>query len=191
MSYFDACKTVEEVKTLYRKLAIQHHPDKGGAVETMQAINNAYHEALENLSGQKTTDKHGNDHVYKYWYEREQAIVDKIYEVLSELQETDTHVFLIGLWIWVFGDTKPHKDKLKQLGFKYAKHRQAWTWKPYHAKSRRSSGSLNWIAAKYGAEEITAKDKGKQERKEEKREPVRNVPSKRPYATRPAQPTLL
>lgn len=31
-----------EAKTLYRKLAHKHHPDKGGDTETMQQLNIAY-----------------------------------------------------------------------------------------------------------------------------------------------------
>ena len=42
MNYFKECKTIDEVKTLYRSLAKQHHPDRGGVTETMQAINSEY-----------------------------------------------------------------------------------------------------------------------------------------------------
>ena len=37
--YFSDCKTIEEAKRLYHKLAVKHHPDLGGDLETMQAIN--------------------------------------------------------------------------------------------------------------------------------------------------------
>ena len=39
MKYFKDCKTIEEVKSLYKKLAMENHPDKGGDTATMQAIN--------------------------------------------------------------------------------------------------------------------------------------------------------
>jgi curved DNA-binding protein CbpA len=46
-SYFSNCKTLEEVKKLYKKLALQHHPDRpGGSVVIMQRINQEY----ENIS---------------------------------------------------------------------------------------------------------------------------------------------
>jgi DnaJ-domain-containing protein 1 len=38
--YLDA--TVEEIKSAYRSLAMQHHPDHGGSVEKMREINLAY-----------------------------------------------------------------------------------------------------------------------------------------------------
>ena len=34
--------TPEEIKKAYRKLASQHHPDKGGDVEKFQSIEQAY-----------------------------------------------------------------------------------------------------------------------------------------------------
>jgi DnaJ-class molecular chaperone len=42
-NYFSKCSTVEEVKSLYRTLAKQHHPDLGGDTATMQEINSQYH----------------------------------------------------------------------------------------------------------------------------------------------------
>lgn len=39
-NYFEGCSTLQDVKELYRTLAKQHHPDRGGNLETMQAINN-------------------------------------------------------------------------------------------------------------------------------------------------------
>lgn len=42
MKYFMNCKTLDELKREYRRLAMIHHPDVGGEVETMQAINAEY-----------------------------------------------------------------------------------------------------------------------------------------------------
>lgn len=39
MKYFSNPQTLEELKTTYRTLAMQHHPDKGGSKEAMQVIN--------------------------------------------------------------------------------------------------------------------------------------------------------
>lgn len=39
MSYFNHISSFADLKKQYRALAIQHHPDKGGKVETMQEIN--------------------------------------------------------------------------------------------------------------------------------------------------------
>ena len=42
MIYFNDCKTIDEIKAFYRLLAKEHHPDRGGSTETMQAINSEY-----------------------------------------------------------------------------------------------------------------------------------------------------
>ena len=42
MKYFAQCKNLEELKKEFRRLAMIHHPDRGGDVEAMKAINNEY-----------------------------------------------------------------------------------------------------------------------------------------------------
>ncbi len=42
MKYFTICKTLDELKKEYRRLAMLHHPDVGGDTATMQAINAEY-----------------------------------------------------------------------------------------------------------------------------------------------------
>ena len=39
MKYFTGCKTLDDLKREYRRLAMLHHPDVGGDTATMQAIN--------------------------------------------------------------------------------------------------------------------------------------------------------
>jgi len=36
------CASLEEIRSAYRALAMQHHPDRGGSVEKMREINLAY-----------------------------------------------------------------------------------------------------------------------------------------------------
>jgi len=55
-TFFSSCKTLETLKTEYRKLAMQHHPDRGGDLETMKAVNVEFDRAFKILSfSQKTT----------------------------------------------------------------------------------------------------------------------------------------
>ena len=56
MKYFTNCKTLDDLKAEYRRLAKRHHPDLGGDKATMQAINAEYEtrfEILKKQSGQK------------------------------------------------------------------------------------------------------------------------------------------
>lgn len=42
MNYFSGCKSLDELKKEYRRLALLHHPDMGGDAVTMQTINAEY-----------------------------------------------------------------------------------------------------------------------------------------------------
>lgn len=42
MSYFGAIKSLEDLKSQYRALAMKHHPDRGGELSAMQAVNAEY-----------------------------------------------------------------------------------------------------------------------------------------------------
>lgn len=42
MKYFTNCKNLDELKKEFRRLAMIHHPDRGGDGETMKEINNEY-----------------------------------------------------------------------------------------------------------------------------------------------------
>ncbi len=46
--FFKDCRTLQEVKQQYKKLAMQYHPDRGGDEETMKQINQAYDSIISN-----------------------------------------------------------------------------------------------------------------------------------------------
>ena len=61
-------ETLEELKTMYKKLALANHPDQGGSTEAMQAINAEYTELFNTLKnvhrsadGETYTARQDND----------------------------------------------------------------------------------------------------------------------------------
>ena len=46
--FFKDCTSLDEVKKLYKELALKHHPDRGGETATMQQINAEYESILKN-----------------------------------------------------------------------------------------------------------------------------------------------
>ncbi|MEO0374336.1 MAG: hypothetical protein AAF329_06815 [Cyanobacteria bacterium P01_A01_bin.17] len=141
--YFAHLHTVETIKSHYRKLAMEHHPDRGGNLAVTQEINRQYHEALQACDGQ---EREGRS--YRYRAEIEQELMDKLLELLK-LRSLD--IALIGYWIWVSGDTKCNREALKEAGLKWHSKRRCWYYKPQGwARSRRSDGSLRELARKYG-----------------------------------------
>ena len=54
--------TFDQIKKAYRKLAIKHHPDKGGDPEKFKEITNAY-ETLSDREKRDLYDKYGEEGV--------------------------------------------------------------------------------------------------------------------------------
>jgi len=111
--YFNHLHTVEDIKREYRRLAWLHHPDRdGGDTATMQRINAEYEMALKRCDGQTSQGSDGKDHTYHYDQKKERDLIDKINELLS-LKLEDINIWLVGTWLWIDGDTKPHREALK------------------------------------------------------------------------------
>ena len=49
-NFFINCTSIEDVKQLYKKLALLHHPDKGGDTLTLQQINAKCQQILKEKS---------------------------------------------------------------------------------------------------------------------------------------------
>lgn len=155
MQYFAGLSSVAEIKTRYRELARKHHPDLGGCLETMKAINAQYHQCLKAGHGQEQDGRR-----YTYQSEREQEIMDKISELLKL---PDLQIDLIGLWVWVRGNTKPQKEALKEAGCCWHSGRGCWYWKPSGlGRSSANPGSLEELALKYGVQGFKSKRQGSQ-----------------------------
>ena len=163
--FFANCQTVEEVKQLYKGLALSWHPDRGGNTAAMQEVNAQYTKRLQELNGTVSKDDQGNDHTYRYNEEREQALIDKIAEVIASGILSDTvEFYLVGAWLWIIGETKPVKDQLGKsgLGFMWHQKRVAWYW---HTPDYKSGSAKNkdfaGLAEKYGATRLRGKDEEK------------------------------
>lgn len=149
MTYFKNCTTLDEVKKTYRELCKKNHPDLGGNLETMQAINSEYAFACakiargENLSQEETENTILNAEKYR--------------EVLEKLIVVEGIVIeLVGTWIWVTGSTYPVKDKLKAAGLYFASKKLAWYFRSEENKVTNygKKMELQQIRTKYGSQKI-------------------------------------
>ncbi len=147
MKYFNTCKTLDEVKALYKQLAKQYHPDCGGDTATMQAINIEYKYACaqaikgENLNAQETDEKINLSEEYRTIIEQLIALPNIIIE-------------LVGNWIWVTGNTFPVKGRLKAAGLFFASKKLAWYYRAEEYKTKGGKKTLDQIRRKYGSETI-------------------------------------
>jgi hypothetical protein len=150
MIYFKNCASLDEVKALYKKLAKDNHPDRGGDTATMQAINSEYAYACARIiKGASLSDEETEDAIRMS--EEYRVAIEQIINLPGILIE------VVGHWIWVTGNTKPVKEELKVAHFFFASKKVAWYFRADEYKSGRSKMSLDEIRRKYGSEIVNPK----------------------------------
>ena len=147
MKWFKDCKTCEDVKQLYRKLAKELHPDCGGDAEMFKAMFAEYTEAFERL---KTIHVNREGETYEKDYgetaERFANIINKVIHFDGVVVE------IIGSWVWLTGSTLIYKDAIKEAGFWWSSSKKAWYWNGSTVKSRRRGRfDMNGLRSHWGS----------------------------------------
>jgi hypothetical protein len=145
-NYFKDCVDLKAVKRRYKELALLHHPDRGGSTQTMQEINNQYatiiKEPFYKFETQTETEK---DDYFIY-----PELIDQIIKLNGIIIE------LIGDWLWLSGNTYPHKQTLKDLGFYFAPKKTMWYYRPAEYKAHKGKPQpIENIRIKYGSSIIS------------------------------------
>ena len=157
MKWFKNIETLDQLKKEYRKLAIKHHPDKGGSTVFMQEINNEY-----DILSKKLID--GNPDFSDYRKTYEHNVSDAYKEKISKVINLEgVFVEIIGSWIWLTGETRENKDEIKNAGFKYSPNKIAWYW--YHGRYRKFNNKqydMNDIRQTFGSQRVSKDEDSKQ-----------------------------
>lgn len=152
MKWFKNINILDELRTAYRRLALLHHPDKGGSTSDMQEINNEYEILSKRLINGNASFSEGR----KSWEHFVSAeIRDKLNEIIFL---EDVVIEVIGSWIWITGNTKPVREELKARGFKFSPNKLAWYWQ--YGDYRKRNGkqfSMDEIRAMWGSDEVENK----------------------------------
>jgi hypothetical protein len=153
--YFNNVKNLDDLKTTFRKLAMQYHPDKNPGREDevtaiMQQINAEYEIAMKRIlrSGGKSEAQ----------VDEEMEIDAQIREVIQKIANIDGIVIeLVGTWLWVTGNTFAVRHQLKAAGLLYASKKQCWFYRSEENKSRynRRSLDLEDIRSLHGTKTVT------------------------------------
>ena len=148
MRFFKDCKTKEEVKKLYRELAKQYHPDKGGDLVIMQEINKEYSFSIsailkgENLSSEEVHAEILNAEQYSN-------------AINAIINLEGINIEICGGWIWVNGNTFLHKDIFRANGFYFASVKKMWYFRSVEYKTaNKKSHTMAEIRNKYGSQSI-------------------------------------
>jgi len=162
MNYFKDCQSIEEIKKRYRELAKKYHPDHNRDTDTnkiMAEINLQY----EQQKGRKFTSV---NHETGKEYTTNFDPFDGYREIISKLINIPNIVIeLCGSWLWITGETKPHKDILKELNFTFSGKKCAWYWKPgtYRKKSKKEL-TIEEIRNLYGSNRVQREDREQEQR---------------------------
>lgn len=148
MKYFANCQTLDEIKQLFKKLALENHPDRGGDTATMQAINSEYKFAIAALA--KNAGKTAKE------TEAEVNLSEAYQNAINKIAGLDGLIIeLVGCWVWVTGNTYQHKQILREAGYLWAGKKQAWYFRTEDNKVRsRKRQDLETIKNKYGCTQI-------------------------------------
>ncbi len=155
MKYFKNVTCFEELRKEYKKLALANHPDRGGDLEAMQAINAEYDKMFEVYKNIHNTEaaadttgkkKHMNETPESY----REAIM-KIINIDGIIIE------LCGSWLWLSGNTYKHKDEIKKAGYDWSKSKKMWYWHPAEESAGfyRGKKTMDSIRKTYGSEIIS------------------------------------
>lgn len=123
------------------------HPDRNPAGLEMMKLVNAAYDALQNyVADSVKVEADAADYG------------DEINTALNAIIHLGLNIEICGSWLWVSGDTKPHKEVLKAAGFKWAAKKLMWNFRPAEWKSfNRGNWSMDKIRATHGSTTIRGK----------------------------------
>jgi hypothetical protein len=143
---FQNVEGINEAKKIYKTLAKKLHPDMdGGDEESFKLLNAIYTDLIE----------------HKIYFSNDFKIDVELEKVISLILHFENiTIELVGSWVWVSGDTKEIKEKLKELGFKWASKKKMWFYGEMKGRNPQEK-SMEEIKSKYGSETLKTNDKKK------------------------------
>ena len=108
---FKGVEGINEAKKIYKNLAKKLHPDVGGSEEEFKILNSVYTDLIE----------------HKIYFSNDIKIDIELEKIISLILHFENiTIELVGSWVWVSGDTREIKEKLKEIGFKWASKKKMW-----------------------------------------------------------------
>jgi len=136
---------LNEAKKIYRKLAKLLHPNIGGTENEFKILNQVYNDIVE----------------HKIYFSDDSKFNIEFEKIISQILHYENIIIeVVGSWIWISGDTRAIKDKLKELNFRWARVKKMW----YYGEKVRNGGkvkSMEEIKGKYGCTTVQNKQKMK------------------------------
>lgn len=137
------------LKQAYLKACFKYHPDRNSptaSLEIMKAVNLAYTflKTLPDVDETEATESTGID-----FGEVMNTALNAVIDFEGVLIE------ICGNWIWLTGNTKPYKDRIKAAGYYWASKKNSWYFRPAEWKSSsRGRYDMDTIREKFGSDSV-------------------------------------
>lgn len=137
MTYFKSCKTIEDVKETFRDLAKKLHPDCGGDAEQFKKMMAEYTIIFKRLKNvHRTGEKKTEQESHTEYTESPEEFADIINKVIHL---DGVEIDIVGTWVWLSGNTYPHRETIKAAGFFFSSKHKKWYYNGSTKKSKKHS----------------------------------------------------
>lgn len=138
----------------YRVACKKFHPDRNPAGLEMMKLVNAAYDALEEVRNGAPFDNS-----IKHTTVGAEGYGDELNAALNAIINLGLNIEVCGSWVWVSGDTKPHKDVLKAANYKWAPKKEMWHFRPAGFKSfGRGRWEMDKIRDRYGSSTVKPRE---------------------------------
>jgi hypothetical protein len=142
------------LKSQWRKIALENHPDKGGDTEKFKAAIAEYEYILNNKCMGYTAQSDSPE-AYENWedfiFSVSEVVREMAYKCKPVVEKHNAVLEVCGTWIWVSSTRPSMSHELKGLGLQWASAKKKWF---FAGTQKTSRGRMNMdnIRALYGSE---------------------------------------
>ena len=139
----------DTVKLAFRRACIKFHPDRNpGGTEMMKIVNAAWKFLQSVTWGRGFDNKDASNASYG----------DELMEFINSVINLDgIEIEICGSWVWVDGETYPHKAAIKAAGGRWSGSKKKWYYRPAASKVYRKSKrvySMDAIRLRHGSKKV-------------------------------------
>lgn len=160
MKYFTKCKCIEDVKEEFKRLAKELHPDNGGNAEEFKIMMQAYTAACGRFKGvhraEGANDSKKAEKATQGAHSATEDDLEQFAEIISKVVTLDgVEIEIVGTWVWLSGNTYPHREAIKAAGFFWSTKHKRWYYNGSTKKSKKHSKySYDEVKNMHGCKEV-------------------------------------
>jgi hypothetical protein len=137
--YFENCKTLSDIKRVFREQSKILHPDTGGNEDQFKAFIAEYEYMLRTYVSENVQQKNMDTYVFN--------------SILRKIMSYDIDIEIIGYWIYCYNSFH-YRNELKGIGFWFSKKHKAWIYNGSTKIKKRSNLSHADVIAIHGCTTI-------------------------------------